>query len=125
MSSNTFVSKRQIINENIQLRKFANKISKVELKCNIFFHIFLDQNSLLFSGAAKINVIDITKVDTPRIIYHTVLGDFDPTDVEVCGDHVFVSLDNNQEREKGRLVVFKKYDSMANTLESILNITGM
>lgn len=91
----------------------------------IFFPHFLDQNSLLFSGAAKINVIDITKVDTPRIIYHTVLGDFDPTDVEVCGDHVFVSLDNNQEREKGRLVVFKKYDSMANTLESILNITGM
>ena len=92
-----------------------------------FLFLFLFFVNVLFdyTGAAKINVIDITKVDTPRIVYHTVLGDFDPTDVEVCGDHVFVSLDNNQEREKGRLVVFKKYDSIANTLESVLNITGM
>lgn len=76
------------------------------------------------TGAAKINVIDISQVDNPRIVFHQYMGDFDPTDVEFCGDHVFVSLDNNQDREKGRLVVFKKYDTKANTLESVLNITG-
>ncbi|XP_048764949.2 mesenchyme-specific cell surface glycoprotein-like [Ostrea edulis] len=74
-------------------------------------------------GAAKINVIDISQVDNPRIVYHQVLGDFDPTDVEFCGDHVFVSLDNNQNREMGKLVVFKKYDVKSNTLEAVLNIT--
>lgn len=57
-------------------------------------------------------------------MFHQYLGDFDPTDVEFCGDHVFVSLDNNQDREKGRLVVFQKYDTKANTMESVLNITG-
>lgn len=76
------------------------------------------------TGAAKINVIDISQVDNPRIVFHQYLGDFDPTDVEFCGGHVFVSLDNNQDREKGRLVVFQKYDTKANTLESVLNITG-
>lgn len=76
------------------------------------------------TGAAKINVIDISQVDNPRIVFHEYMGDFDPTDVEFCGDHVFVSLDNNQDREKGRLVVFKKYDTKANTMESVLNITG-
>lgn len=80
--------------------------------------------SFTCTGAAKINVIDISQVDNPRIVFHQYLGDSDPTDVEFCGDHVFASLDNNQDRENGRLVVFKKYDTKANTMESVLNITG-
>jgi hypothetical protein len=80
--------------------------------------------SIFCTGAAKINVIDISEVNNPRIVYHEVLGDFDPTDVEFCGDHVFVSLDNNQNREMGRLIVFKKYDVKFNSLEAVLNITG-
>lgn len=52
------------------------------------------------------------------------MGDFDPTDVEVCGDHVFVTLDDNQDRERGRVVVFKKFDPKKNTMETVLNITG-
>jgi hypothetical protein len=58
-------------------------------------------------------------------VFHKYLGDFDPTDVEICGDYVFVALDNNQNREAGRVVVFKKYDMKANTLEAVLNITGI
>jgi hypothetical protein len=58
-------------------------------------------------------------------VFHKYLGDFDPTDVEFCGDRVFVALGNNQNREAGRVVVFKKYDMKANTLEAVLNITGM
>ncbi|XP_061188899.1 uncharacterized protein LOC133197075 [Saccostrea echinata] len=74
-------------------------------------------------GASKVNVIDISKVENPQILYHKVLGDFDPTDVEFCGDHVFVALDNNKDREAGRVVVFKKYNKKYNTMEAVLNIT--
>ncbi|XP_062619481.1 mesenchyme-specific cell surface glycoprotein-like [Saccostrea cucullata] len=74
-------------------------------------------------GASKINVVDISEVENPQILYHKVLGDFDPTDVEFCGDHVFVALDNNQDREAGRVIVFKKYNQKYNTMEAVLNIT--
>lgn len=53
-----------------------------------------------------------------------MMGDFDPTDVEFCGDHVFVTLDDNQDRERGRVVVFKTFDPKYNTMETVLNITG-
>jgi hypothetical protein len=79
----------------------------------------------LITGASKVNVVDISDTGNPKLVFHTYLGAFDPTDVEFCGDHVFVALDNNQNREAGRVVVFKKYDKKANTLEAVLNITGM
>lgn len=74
-------------------------------------------------GSSKINVIDVSNVESPKIIYHKMMGDFDPTDVEFCGDHVFVTLDNNQDRERGRLVVFKKFDPTYSTMETVINIT--
>ena len=52
------------------------------------------------------------------------MGDFDPTDVEFCADHVMVTLDNNQDRIGGRVVVFKKYNPRTGTMETVLNITG-
>lgn len=73
-------------------------------------------------GSSNINVIDINDVENPRLIYHKVIGDFDPTDVEFCGDHVFVTLDDNQDRERGRVVVFKTFDPKYNTMETVLNI---
>lgn len=53
-----------------------------------------------------------------------MMGDFDPTDVEFCGDHVFVTLDDNQDRERGRVVVFTKFDPKKKTMDTVLNITG-
>ena len=52
------------------------------------------------------------------------MEDFDPTDVEFCGDNVMVTLDNNQDRIGGRVVVFKKYNARTGTMETVLNITG-
>lgn len=53
-----------------------------------------------------------------------MIGDFDPTDVEFCGDHVFVTLDDNQDSERGRVVVFTKFDPKKKTMDTVLNITG-
>ncbi|XP_048764908.2 mesenchyme-specific cell surface glycoprotein-like isoform X1 [Ostrea edulis] len=74
-------------------------------------------------GASKLNVIDISDIVNPKLVFHQFLGDFDPTDIEFCGGHVFVALDNNHNREAGRLVVFKKYDMNTNSMEAVLNIT--
>eukprot|EP00105_Crassostrea_gigas_P018589 XP_011436760.1 PREDICTED: mesenchyme-specific cell surface glycoprotein [Crassostrea gigas] len=74
-------------------------------------------------GSSKLNVIDINDVENPQIIYHKMMGDFDPTDVEFCGDHVFVTLDDNQDSERGRVVVFTKFDPKKKTMDTVLNIT--
>lgn len=74
-------------------------------------------------GSSKLNVIDISDVGNPRLIYLKMMGDFDPTDVEFCGDHVFVTLDNNQQKERGQVVVFNKFDPKKNTMDIVLNIT--
>ena len=77
-----------------------------------------------FTGTSKLSAIDVSNVESPRIVYNKLMGDFDPTDVEFCGDHVMVTLDNNQDRIGGRLVVFKKYNPRTGTMETVLNITG-
>ncbi|XP_022337795.2 mesenchyme-specific cell surface glycoprotein-like isoform X1 [Crassostrea virginica] len=74
-------------------------------------------------GASKLSAIDVSNVESPRIVYNKMMGNFDPTDVEFCGDHVMVTLDNNQDRIGGRLVVFKKYNPRTGTMETVLNIT--
>ncbi|XP_061188897.1 mesenchyme-specific cell surface glycoprotein-like [Saccostrea echinata] len=74
-------------------------------------------------GASKLNVIDISNVQSPKILFNISLADSDPTDVEFCGDHVFVALDNNQDREAGRVVVFEKYNKKSNAMKTVFNIT--
>ncbi|KAK3085875.1 hypothetical protein FSP39_009900 [Pinctada imbricata] len=74
-------------------------------------------------GAEKINAVDISNVTSPRILYYQRIGHYDPTDVEVCGDHVFVALDNMDDREAGKVLVFKTFDRTVSTMELVLNIT--
>ena len=84
------------------------------------FHIRI----LFPTGAEKINAIDISDVNNPRILYHRFIGHYDPTDVEVCGNHVFVALDNMASRRNGKVLIFKTLDREVTTMELVLNITG-
>ena len=48
----------------------------------------------------------------------------DPTDVEYCGNHVFVSLVNDEKPEEGKVLVFRKYNRRHNTMPIVLDVTG-
>ncbi|XP_076112999.1 uncharacterized protein LOC143080825 [Mytilus galloprovincialis] len=80
-------------------------------------------NKLVYAvGGHILHVIDVENVTSPEIIHHMEFDDVDVTDVEYCGGYVFVSMDNDAFKEKGRVVVFSNYSSSELMVEKY-NIT--
>lgn len=75
------------------------------------------------SGGHILHVIDVENVTSPEIIHHMEFDDVDVTDVEYCGGYVFVSMDNDAFKDKGRVVVFSNYSTSELMVEKY-NITG-
>ena len=47
------------------------------------------------------------------------------TDVEVCGGYVLVTVDDWDERENGRLDIYRRYDKVTDEMELIHSIIGI
>ena len=70
------------------------------------------------------HVIDMSDVTNMTVIYHTSLQGVEFTDVEFCGDYLFIAMSNLVDRENGMVKVYKKYNEIRGDLELIHTITG-
>ena len=78
-----------------------------------------------FSGGKNIHVIDISDATNMIVMYHTSVEGVDITDVEVCGEFVFVAMNNLVNKEKGTVKIYRGYNEVTGELELIHTITGM
>ena len=62
-------------------------------------------------------------VTSMSVLYHTSFPNVDITDVELCGDYVFIAFDNQTVREEGFVNVYGAYSDMSG-LELLHNIIG-
>ncbi|XP_060067392.1 mesenchyme-specific cell surface glycoprotein-like [Ylistrum balloti] len=74
-------------------------------------------------GGDVLHVLDITDVSNPTVIYWQQFINVDLTDVEFCGDHLFVAVDNNSNKENGFINVYRKYNTTTGTLDLMHRIT--
>nr|XP_022337780.1 uncharacterized protein LOC111133576 isoform X2 [Crassostrea virginica] len=81
------------------------------------------QRILYVTGEERLNVVDLSKPTDPIMLYRKEFNKMDPTDVEYCGNHVFVSLDNDEKPEEGKVLVFRKYNRRHNTMPIVLDVT--
>ena len=58
------------------------------------------------------------------ILYRKKFAKMDPKDVEYCGNHVFLSINNDDRPEEGRVMVLRKYNKRHNTMPVVLNLVG-
>ncbi|CAG5115598.1 unnamed protein product, partial [Candidula unifasciata] len=61
------------------------------------------------AGYEVLHVIDCADASNMKLLYTKFIAGFDLTDIEVCGDVVLVSADNQDSRLDGQLMVFKKH----------------
>ncbi|XP_052061734.1 mesenchyme-specific cell surface glycoprotein-like [Mytilus californianus] len=73
-------------------------------------------------GGNILHVIDVENVTSPKILHHIAIDDVDLTDIEYCGGHVFVSMDNDAFKAQGRVVVFSNFSTSELMVEKY-NIT--
>ncbi|OWF53101.1 Mesenchyme-specific cell surface glycoprotein [Mizuhopecten yessoensis] len=81
------------------------------------------QKTVYTVGGGVLHVLDIRDVSNPAILYWEQFDTVGLTDVEVCGDHLFVAEDNIQDKENGVVRVYKKYNKNTQTLEKVHTIT--
>nr|XP_022345718.1 uncharacterized protein LOC111138165 isoform X2 [Crassostrea virginica] len=81
------------------------------------------QRILYVTGEERLNVVDLSKPTDPIMLYRKEFNKMDPTDVEYCGNHVFVSLVNDEKPEEGKVLVFRKYNRRHNTMPIVLDVT--
>ncbi|XP_061189964.1 uncharacterized protein LOC133197774 isoform X2 [Saccostrea echinata] len=82
------------------------------------------QKLLYVTGEERLSVVDLSNPDDPRIVYRKQFDKMDPTDVEYCGNHVFVTVNNDDNPEEGRVMVFRTYNKRHNTMPIVLNIVA-
>ncbi|XP_048764885.2 uncharacterized protein LOC125672707 isoform X2 [Ostrea edulis] len=80
------------------------------------------QKILYVTGEEKLTVVDISDPSNPLILYRKKFEKMDPTDVEYCGNHVFLTVNNDVKPEEGRVMVFRKYNKRHNTMPVVLNL---
>ena len=66
----------------------------------------------------------MSDVVNPQILYKESYADCDVTDVEVCGDFVFIAFNNETEREQGFLNVYRVYNKDTGALELVNSVVG-
>ena len=59
------------------------------------------------------------------VIHHTSIHNVEMTDVEFCGDYIFVSMEDLVNLEEGIVKVYKRYDEVNQTLQLVADITGI
>ncbi|KAH3707600.1 hypothetical protein DPMN_067010 [Dreissena polymorpha] len=78
---------------------------------------------LLYSvGHTNIHVIDFADVNNTRVLFKSSYASVDVTDVELCGNHVFVSFDNQTRREDGYINVYRLYNRQTGSLDLVHTI---
>ncbi|KAL4216275.1 hypothetical protein ACF0H5_024000 [Mactra antiquata] len=81
------------------------------------------KNHILYSvGYTNIHVIDVHNLTQPVVLHHSSYPNVDATDVEVCGDFVYVAYDNKTTREHGYIDVYKVYNKTTGTLDLVHKI---
>ncbi|XP_033748422.1 mesenchyme-specific cell surface glycoprotein-like isoform X2 [Pecten maximus] len=74
-------------------------------------------------GGNVLHLLDIKDISNPAVIHWQQFDNVDLTDVEYCGDYLFVAVDNNGDKENGYVNVYKKYNTALKTLELVQSIT--
>lgn len=70
-------------------------------------------------------MIDVAEATKLKLLYSKFVAGLDFTDVEVCGDYVFVSADNDDNRLDGQLQVYKTHKKKGNvTMELLKSVPG-
>eukprot|EP00105_Crassostrea_gigas_P022106 XP_011441491.1 PREDICTED: uncharacterized protein LOC105338188 isoform X3 [Crassostrea gigas] len=80
------------------------------------------QKILYVTGEERLNVVDLSNPSDPIMLYRKQFVKMDPTDVEYCGNHVFVSVANDEKPEDGKVLVFRKYNRRHNTMPIVLEV---
>lgn len=91
----------------------------INLKKSSLIYLFI------FKGEERLNVVDLSNPSDPIMLYRKQFVKMDPTDVEYCGNHVFVSVANDEKPEDGKVLVFRKYNRRHNTMPIVLEVVGM
>lgn len=66
----------------------------------------------------------MTDLYIPFVAHRVSYPNVEATDVEVCGDYVFVSFDNQTVRDKGFVNVYRMYDRSSMEFSLLHNIVG-
>lgn len=90
----------------------------INLKKSSLIYLFF------FKGEERLNVVDLSNPSDPIMLYRKQFVKMDPTDVEYCGNHVFVSVANDEKPEDGKVLVFRKYNRRHNTMPIVLEVVG-
>ncbi|BFZ12926.1 hypothetical protein BsWGS_15965 [Bradybaena similaris] len=79
------------------------------------------KEKIVYAGGYEvIHVIDVGNANKLELLYSKFVPGLDLTDVEVCGDYVFVSADNDINRLDGQLLVYKTHKKQGNTTMQLL-----
>lgn len=108
----------------IPARYDSNDFPKFKLGKNAAEQLAYDpvQKLLYVTGEERLSAVDLSNPNDPQIVYRKQFSKMDPTDVEYCGNHVFVTVNNDENPEEGRIMVFRSYNRRHNTMPIVLNI---
>lgn len=66
----------------------------------------------------------MTEVSLPHVLHHVSYMGVDATDIEVCGDFVFVTFANETSFDNGFLDIYRVYDRATSQFEHVEKIIG-
>ncbi|XP_062619483.1 uncharacterized protein LOC134281037 isoform X2 [Saccostrea cucullata] len=110
----------------VPARYDSNDFPKFKLGKNAAEQLAYDpvQKLLYVTGEERLSAVDLSNPNDPQIVYRKQFNKMDPTDVEYCGNHVFVTVNNDENPEEGRIMVFRSYNRRHNTMPIVLNIVA-
>ncbi|XP_060075891.1 uncharacterized protein LOC132555559 [Ylistrum balloti] len=82
-----------------------------------------NQHVVYVIGGNLLHAYDISDPSNPTMILKTMIMDVELLDVEFCGNHLLVSMDNLLNKENGMVKVYRRYDKMKQTLDVVHTIT--
>lgn len=73
-------------------------------------------------GGSVLHVLNISDVSNPSVLFWQQFDNVDLTDVEFCGENLFVAVDNVADKDNGYINVYRKYNTALQTLQMVKTI---
>ncbi|XP_033747043.1 mesenchyme-specific cell surface glycoprotein-like [Pecten maximus] len=81
------------------------------------------QHVVYVIGGNLLHAYDITDPSNPVMIFKTMINDVELTDVEFCGEHLLVAMDNLVDKENGMVKIYRRYNTVKKSLDLVHTIT--
>ncbi|OWF56661.1 mesenchyme-specific cell surface glycoprotein-like [Mizuhopecten yessoensis] len=81
------------------------------------------QHVVYVIGGSLLHAYDVGDPLNPTMILKTRLAGVELLDVEFCGDHLLVSMDNLVNKENGMVKVYRRYNTVKKSLDLVHTIT--